>query len=700
MRVFVSAAEISSDLQAEKILREFTKLYPAGSLEIAGIGGPRLRSLSGFQAIEDAENLRAMGFTEVLVKFFKIKKILNHAVSFLETYKPDLILTFDYPDFHFALLQACAKNPVLSKAKKICGIPPKVWVWRSKRIEKIRTFYDAVWVLFPFEKAIYEEAGIPAIYEGNPLIADVVSKGLPKKPEWQNDDSITLAVMPGSRDAEITEHLKVIPLSLELLSQRCKKRIIAEIPVPQGINPDSISKKLKESSGVSYRFFEDGSHGVLSRNSLGLIKSGTSTLEAAVAGCVPVIFYRVSFISRLIFQYVVRYSGAVGLPNILLGVKKRKNAIFPELLGPEATPEALCDALFLLIRNEEELTAKKLKGEELRHVLVPTSDIPAKIAARFKNVLETQKIECVHRRKRAMIAIISFGWSSLNFLRRKLYSLGIFKAHLISLPSVLIGNLQAGGAGKTPLVIEVAREAVRRGYRVGVVSRAYGVKLDSPLKVVSQRHSPELMGRADQIGDEPAEIIAEVPEVILGLGRDRVEISKILEREGANFLVFDDGFQNLKFKTSKTLLAVTDAGPSEVVFRDFFSQSSFAHMVVQTKGFPRKAPIPALGLSWEMESELKSPIWLVCAVGDPLEIEQFYRNRGVEIDRVIALPDHAKIDLIQWKLWEQQALRSQAVLAVTPKDWVKLKSDSSLTPVVLRRKINNAQGWLEPIFRR
>ena len=333
MKIFVSAAEISSDLQAEKILREFIKLFPAETIEIAGIGGPKLRTLAGFQVVEKAENLRAMGFTEVLAKIFKIKKILNHTISFLESYQPDLILTFDYPDFHFALLNACAKIPILNRAKKICGIPPKLWVWRSKRIEKIRNLYDAVWVLFPFEKTLYESAGIPVIYEGNPLMAEVMSHELAQKPEWNTKEQITIAVMPGSREAEIREHLKVIPKALQLLSEKCGKRILAEVPVPVGISAQSVSQKLRRSTGVSYRFYEGSSHAVLARNSVGLIKSGTSTLEAAMLGCVPVIFYRVSFISRLIFQFVVRYKGAVGLPNILLGVKERAKAIFPRTPG-------------------------------------------------------------------------------------------------------------------------------------------------------------------------------------------------------------------------------------------------------------------------------------------------------------------------------------------------------------------------------
>jgi lipid-A-disaccharide synthase len=700
MKIFVSAAEISSDLQAEKILDELIKLYPAGTVKIAGIGGPKLRSLPGFQLLEPAESLRAMGFTEVVGKLFKIKKTLDRALNFLKSYQPVLILSFDYPDFHFALLKGCTKIPELAHTQKICGIPPKVWVWRSKRIEKIRALYDAVWVLFPFEKEIYENAGIPVIFEGNPLIAKVLTHARDPKPEWNTDNQIRLAVMPGSRDAEITEHLKVIPETLELLSQKTRKKILAEIPVPIGIPIERVTKALKNSDQVTYQFFAGASSEVLARNSIGLIKSGTSTLEAAVLGCVPVIFYRVSLVTRLIFQFLIRYDGAVGLPNILLGVKKRKEAVFSEFLGPEATPEHLSNGLLQMILDPRDLVLKQKKGEALKQALVPQSDISEKIAKAVQNFSLQKKQKLISRNKKISIALASFVWSSVNLLRRKFYELGFFKTYQIEIPSVLVGNLQAGGAGKTPLVIAIAKEAVKKGFRVGVVSRAYGIDLKNQVMIVSSKYQAELISRPDQIGDEPSEIIAAVPEVTLGLGKDRIAVTSALQKHGINFLIFDDGFQNLKFKAQTTILAVTDATPSEVVYRDFYSAaSSGADFIFQTKGRPRPSRLEAIPIQWRATSLPTGPIWLLCALADPKEVIQFYENLGVQIDRVIALRDHAVFDSQKVKAWSDEAKTHGAVLAVTQKDWVKLKNDKTLTVFILDRKIS-AEHWLEPIFKR
>jgi lipid-A-disaccharide synthase len=706
MKIFVSAAEISSDLQAEKIIHELIRLFPNETVEIAGIGGPKLRTLPNFKTVERAENLRAMGFTEVFAKLFSIRRILKRTIQFLKTYQPDLILTFDYPDFHFALLKACAKIPQLNEAVKICGIPPKIWVWRAKRIEKIRELYHAVWVLFPFEQKLYEDAGIPVIFEGNPLIGDVVSTSASienevAKKNWQSTNTIRLAVMPGSREAEIKVHLKIIPETLELFAKKSHKNIIADVPVPLGIPIERITSHLKDSAQVTYHVSSASSSEILARNELGLIKSGTSTLEAAVLGCVPIIFYRVSFVTRLIFQFLIRYDGAVGLPNILLGVQKRNASVFPEFLGPEATPEALSEALSRLVKNPHLLSEKQKAGESLRILLVPTGNIPFRIAEKIKWILDRKeaRIRPLVREKRISVRVISFLWSTLNFFRRKFYEIGFFESTEISLPSVLVGNLQAGGAGKTPLVIAIAHEAIRRGFQVGVISRGYGGSFKKPFLIVGANQNLAFRAKPEIIGDEPAEILQSLPEVSLGLGANRVQVARELEKLGINFLIFDDGFQNLKFRAKKTVIAVTDARPSELVFRDFFDAAEHADLVLQTKGFPKSSPISATKINWDVDSFPDAPVWLLCGVADPREVAHFYRSLGLRIDRVLAFPDHAKFNVEAARAFQSEANAEGATLAVTEKDWVKLKSDSFLTPLILRRKIR-AEGWLETVFER
>ena len=167
-----------------------------------------------------------------------------------------------------------------------------------------------------------------------------------------------------------------------------------------------------------------------------------------------------------------------------------------------------------------------------------------------------------------------------------------------------------------------------------------------------------------------------------------------------SFLIFDDGFQNLKFKTTLSLLAVTDADSSQVVFRDFLSAASGADVLVQTKGL-QKAPHlnPAFKIDWEPEALPSKPVWLLCALGDPSEVVTFYRNCGVRVDRVVSKGDHAVFDASEVKKLMKEALNQGAIVAVTEKDKVKLPSIEEGELFVLRRKIRS-RDWIDFVFER
>ncbi|NDF13766.1 tetraacyldisaccharide 4'-kinase [bacterium] len=679
MRVFVSAAEISSDIHAEKIVRAFRELNPVEPLEVFGIGGPRLRSVDGFRVLARAEDLRSMGFVEVLRRLFVIRGIRDRVVAALRSSPPDVILTFDYPDFHFSMMRILSREPWFASTLKVCGIPPKVWVWRKRRVETIRRLYDGVWVIFPFEKEFYEKQGIPVIFEGNPLIADLLEENR-DAPPVHGGEGIRVAVLPGSRDAELARHLPIIPEALSQLSLLLDSRVIAEVPVPDGVSMSIIEAVLVSNDRVWYRLIPNGSSGVLARNPIGLVKSGTSTLEAAVLGCVPVIFYRMSRWSEWIFRRVVRYGGPVGLPNILLGVRSRADCEFPELLGQEANAKTLALELARLVQDREHFEDLRKKGLSLRDSLVPAPGVARRTAMKIGEWLALRPIGRIGRRASLLKALGSFCWSSVNRLRRIFYP----RPALLPLPSILVGNLQAGGAGKTPFVIALAREAVRRGLRVGIVSRGYGGSYPERVRLVSREESPAL------VGDEVAEMTKELPGMLIALSSDRRRAAQALKEEGVELVLADDGFQNLRFRCDLTVLLLTDASRSEILYRDFDSEAAGADLVLQTKGRGRALPgaqEPFERLEWEPGVLPRQPVWIWSGIGDPSELVHFYRSHGVRIGRVISARDHAQPDPPELRTLMQEARRQGALLAVTPKDAVKIPSDILEGCFILRRHL-------------
>ena len=692
MRIFVSAAEISSDLQAEKIIRSFISLYPNEEIELSGIGGPALRALSGFKVIERAENLRVMGFTEVLGRLSFIKDVKNRVLEHLRLNPPDLLITFDYPEFHLSLMKEVKQLPELNQTLKISGIPPKVWVWRQNRVERIRELYNGVWVIFPFEKKFYEARGIPVIYQGNPLISGLFKHQEGKAP-LLTPSTVRLAVMPGSRLAELKRHLPLIPETLEKLSALLNKKVHAEVPIPAGAEAEFIRSELISNGRVEYAFFAEGSNQVLARNRLGLIKSGTSTLEAAVLGCVPIIFYRVSPISEWIFKFVVRYAGPIGLPNILLGSKTSGDSVFREFVGSAGTPEALAVELFHHCEDGARLMELQSKGESLKKSLVPHEDVPLAIAREMNAWLSNRPQRRAPRPQSVWLGLGSFVWSLVNGARRGLRRfLGLLPPK-VGARSVLVGNLQAGGAGKTPFVIELAREAQRRGFRVGVVSRGYGGDYDQPFYLANPADS------ASKIGDEPLEILRSVPGISLGLSADRVRAARELSNRGSDFLIFDDGLQNLGFETDLKVILVTDLARNEILFRDFDSVVKQADLVFQTKGFDSPRFPSAKRLHWKIQQKPEQPIWILCGIADPTEVLQFYEGRGFQVQRLIALPDHTKLDAEAVKKLMKDAQSLGARLAVTEKDRVKLEGKGFEELLVLRRQLANPEV-LDEIFDR
>jgi lipid-A-disaccharide synthase len=696
MRIFVSAAEISSDIHAEKILRALLEIRAAGDpaekIEICGIGGPRLRAIPGFRVLARAEDLRAMGFIEVLFRLREIRAIRNRVVDALRTHPPDLILTFDYPDFHFSLMGLLEREEWFPRALRICGIPPKVWVWRQGRVEAIRRLYDGVWVIFPFEKEFYEKCGIPVIYEGNPLIAELLKHDASKMP-LRTAEGVAVAVLPGSREGELDRHLPIVPGALHHLSRLLNERVIAEVPVPEGVSMERIASVLVSSDRVWYRLVRNGSAEVLARNSIGLIKSGTSTLEAAVMGCVPVIFYRMNSLSEWLFKHLVRYGGPVGLPNILLGIRKRSENEFPELLGKNAAGAALAVELGRLLQDPAHRSRLQALGTSLRGSLAPRSDVAQEAAARIQEWFIARPAGAIRRRSSVWISLGSFVWSAVNATRRTLRAFPGMRPNPLPVRSVLVGNLQAGGAGKTPFVMELAREARRRGFRAGIVTRGYGGSYPEKVRIVSRPEDPRL------VGDEVSEMTRELPGIPVALSADRQRAARALKEEGVDLIIADDGFQNLGFRADVTVLLVTDANRSETLYRDFDSAAGAADLVYQTKG--RVLPASAdrfpgrITLEWEPEELPGKPVWIWTAIGDPSELAHFYRSHGVRIEKMVCARDHALPRADEVKDLIEQARKAGALLAVTPKDAVKIPAELLGSCFILRRHLKRSPALIE-----
>ena len=378
MKILISAAEASSDAHGAELLRALqAELRGSGGLgaaevpeviEAFGLGGPKLQA-AGLRAVVDARELLAMGFIEILGRLPRIFSALRRLSDEASLQKPDVAVVIDYPDFHFRLARRLKRLQV----PVVYYIPPKVWVWRKGRIRRLRESFVKILSILPFETPFYEKEKLPVVYVGNPLADELplgLGRGAARAGLGVAPEARALVLMPGSRPSELKLHVEVMldaatRAAALLRSGRrlaATEKLIVLMPFPVTSDLAALRARVdqwvKRASGGSANFILDVrvSQGdaaeCLVAADAGLIKSGTSTLEAALLGCPHAIVYRTGWLSEFLYRLLVRYKGPVGLTNLVAGCKPGEPLLVSEVLLTSVTVKALCGEIVGLLTDE------------------------------------------------------------------------------------------------------------------------------------------------------------------------------------------------------------------------------------------------------------------------------------------------------------------------------------------------------------
>lgn len=277
-------------------------------------------------------------------------------------------------------------------------------------------------------------------------------------------------------------------------------------------------------------------------------------------------------------------------------------------------------------------------------------------------------------------------WSSASALARALSNVGVLKSTRLEAGKTIgVGNLQAGGAGKTPLVAEIARQAHDRGLSVCILSRGYRSEWENHGGVI-----PPGEARVDTglCGDEAALLHELVPQAFISVGADRAaQYRKAVESHGRPFdvVILDDAFQHWKIEQDVRVVALTSSTRGERIFRDFQSALARADLVVWTKG--DRAP-ESIGRPWaKVRFEIpkgSERLWLVTGLGDGLSVRDSLAKEGYSIDKHLQFPDHARYEEGVAKAILKSAREAGCRVALTGKDWVKWRELGILESQVLR----------------
>jgi lipid-A-disaccharide synthase len=355
-RVFISCGEASGDLYAGALVHELRALRPG--VEVVGIGGDRLRA-AGAAVLDDYRGIAVTGLVEALRVLPRARAMLSRIIGEARARRPDVFVAIDFPDFNFRAAESMRRLGV----PVVYYISPQLWAWRPGRMKAMRRFSRRVLVIFPFEEAIYSEAGVPVEFVGHPLV-ELARAGTPRAAFAEafglDAGAPTVAILPGSRPNELRAILPDLVAAARLISARVPRAqfLLARAP---GLDNELFEPAMSGSPRVTV--VEGRTDDVFAASDAALTASGTATVQAAIHGTPMVIVYRVSPLTYALGKPFVKVD-TYGMVNLVAGRR-----IVPELVQADFTPGRVADEAVSLLTDPARASAMRSALAEVRSSL-------------------------------------------------------------------------------------------------------------------------------------------------------------------------------------------------------------------------------------------------------------------------------------------------------------------------------------------
>jgi lipid-A-disaccharide synthase len=329
-RLLIVAGEASGDAHAARLLTALRDLGPCRARGIAG----RALVAAGAERVVPMEDLAVIGFSGVVARLPRIVSAYRRLLAEARSFRPHAALLVDSPGFNFRA------GPALRRL----GVPvfyyiaPQVWAWRPERAARMARWVDRLAVIFPFEEALFREAGVRTRFVGHPLLeglAPEVDEAAFRREVGAAAGAPVLGLLPGSRKQELRAHVPVMTAAARRLRQ-ARPGLVVALALAPGMEREAArrSADLAEVRVVSGR-----TRAVQAFSTCCAVASGTATLETALFGTPEVIVYRTGWLNYQIARRMVTLE-RIGLPNIVAGEE-----VAPELVQGDLDADRLADAL-------------------------------------------------------------------------------------------------------------------------------------------------------------------------------------------------------------------------------------------------------------------------------------------------------------------------------------------------------------------
>ncbi len=338
MTLYFVAGETSADNHGAALMSSLRRSDV--DLNFIGRGGPQMRAITGERFKDWLGDAAVLGLWEVIRKYSYFREQFRETLKEIQESKPDAVVLIDYPGFNLRLAHALRRQS--RQQKIIYYISPQVWAWNRGRIKKMASFLDLVLCIFPFEADLYNKSGLRAIFVGHPMLERLRSQRVDIK-----RDPNLIGLFPGSRLPEVR---KIFPVMLDsVLELRKRNRNmhfevaaasqelavgLTELP-DRHVQDPQIRIKVGETAAIMQRAF------------VGIVASGSATLEAAYFRLPFVLIYKVAWPTYLAARLVVKVK-YLGMPNVLAD-----REVVPEFIQHRAKPKAIAKAVWRLTENAD-----------------------------------------------------------------------------------------------------------------------------------------------------------------------------------------------------------------------------------------------------------------------------------------------------------------------------------------------------------
>jgi lipid-A-disaccharide synthase len=280
--IFIIAGELSGDIIASMLIKQLLRQDPA--LKITGLGGERMAQAGATVLTNLVRDLAIIGFTEVVTKYPKIRRVFYDTVDYLREHRPEVLVLIDYPGFNLRMAEQ-AHNLGIKVVYYVC---PQIWAWHQSRVHKIRKFVDKALVILPFEETFMRERGVNAKFVGTPWL-DMMILTMNREEVFEHfglDTSKRLiGLLPGSRRREVESLLPVMLEAAEKIQAECPD-VQFVIPRATTVKPELVDHLLTMAQ-VPVKVVDAYRYNVRAAMDLTIVASGTATLETGLVVNVP-----------------------------------------------------------------------------------------------------------------------------------------------------------------------------------------------------------------------------------------------------------------------------------------------------------------------------------------------------------------------------------------------------------------------------